>query len=295
VADINASRNVAGGGINTAQRVMDCADAGHILVSGSAAEVLSQLSGWQGKLHDLGEAEVKHGVRVRVFNLFTDDAGNPELPQKLRATAAASVGRGGSQAKWVAAGLASLLLVAAVLAGVAYRLATRGDEATGTAKAPPGKEAPAASDTPTASGSPDTAAALSALLEGTGDGEAAASPTAASPASAGGASAGSLAGKWVGTYGPMSSAATLHVEEAGGGKIRGVLEQGGVRVAFAGSADRAARAVVFKETRVLNGEGWSLGECKGQLSADGRTMSGTGQDPVGAQLGMSYQWSFTRQ
>ena len=83
VTDINANRNVAGGGINIAQRVMDCGDAGHILVSSSVAEVLSQVSTWKNALHDLGEAEVKHGVRVHVYNLCTDDAGNPELPQRL--------------------------------------------------------------------------------------------------------------------------------------------------------------------------------------------------------------------
>src|SRR5712692_4523183 len=84
VADINANRNVAGGGINIAQRVMDCGDAGHILVSGAVAEVLGQLSVWSNLLHDLGEAEVKHGVRLHLYNLCTDAAGNPDLPHKLR-------------------------------------------------------------------------------------------------------------------------------------------------------------------------------------------------------------------
>jgi hypothetical protein len=83
VADINANRNVAGGGINIAQRVMDCGDGGHILVSGAVAEVLSQVSTWNSKLHDLGEAEVKHGVRVHVYNLYTEEAGNPRIPNKV--------------------------------------------------------------------------------------------------------------------------------------------------------------------------------------------------------------------
>ncbi len=83
VADINANRNVAGGGINIAQRVMDCGDAGHILVSGAVAEVLTQVSTWNRSLHDLGEAEVKHGDRVRIYNLYTDEVGNRELPKKL--------------------------------------------------------------------------------------------------------------------------------------------------------------------------------------------------------------------
>ena len=85
VADINANRNVAGGGINMAQRVMDCGDAGHILVSAAVADVLGQVSTWRQALHDLGEAEVKHGVRVRIYNLYTDEVGNPSLPHKLEA------------------------------------------------------------------------------------------------------------------------------------------------------------------------------------------------------------------
>jgi serine/threonine protein kinase len=88
VADINANRNVAGGGINIAQRVMDCGDAGHILVSGTVAEVLSQISTWNSTLHDLGEVEVKHGLKIRVYNLFTDDVGNKELPKKISAAIA---------------------------------------------------------------------------------------------------------------------------------------------------------------------------------------------------------------
>jgi serine/threonine protein kinase len=85
VEDINAARNVAGGGINMAQRVMDCGDAGHILISKTVADVLEQVSTWNTALHDLGEAEVKHGVRVHIYNLYTDEVGNRELPQKLRA------------------------------------------------------------------------------------------------------------------------------------------------------------------------------------------------------------------
>jgi tetratricopeptide (TPR) repeat protein len=84
VADINANENVAGGGINIAQRVMDCGDAGHILASQSVADVLGHLSRWKDYLHDIGEAEVKHGVRVHLYNLFTNEVGNAELPQKLQ-------------------------------------------------------------------------------------------------------------------------------------------------------------------------------------------------------------------
>jgi len=85
IADINTNRNVAGGGINIAQRVMDCGDSGHILVSKAVADVLSQLSDWSGSLHDLGEAEVKHGTKVHITNLFSKDIGNPELPVKMAA------------------------------------------------------------------------------------------------------------------------------------------------------------------------------------------------------------------
>jgi TolB-like protein/class 3 adenylate cyclase/Flp pilus assembly protein TadD len=84
VRDVNDRVNIAGAGINLAQRVMDCADAGHILLSQRVAEDLSQFRQWQHSLHDLGECPVKHGVRVGVVNLCTDDAGNPELPEKIR-------------------------------------------------------------------------------------------------------------------------------------------------------------------------------------------------------------------
>ena len=84
VADINANLNVAGGGINIAQRVMDSGDAGHILVSQAVADVVGQLSQWSGSLHDLGEHPVKHGVRIRLYSLHTPEFGNPARPSKLR-------------------------------------------------------------------------------------------------------------------------------------------------------------------------------------------------------------------
>ncbi len=83
-ADINANQNVVGNGINLAQRVMDCGDEGHILVSRNVAEVLGQVSHWQGHLHDLGVREVKHGVRIHLYNLYTNKIGNPEMPTKFR-------------------------------------------------------------------------------------------------------------------------------------------------------------------------------------------------------------------
>lgn len=84
VPDINAAANVAGGGINLAQRVMDSGEAGHILVSQAVADVLKQLSQWSSALHDLGEVEVKHGVRIRVFNFYMDGVGNPKTPSKVK-------------------------------------------------------------------------------------------------------------------------------------------------------------------------------------------------------------------
>ena len=79
------TENVAGGGINTAQRVMDCGDAGHILLSHSSAEALVQFAAWAETLHDLGECEVKHGARLHLFNVVTSDAGNPLTPAKVKA------------------------------------------------------------------------------------------------------------------------------------------------------------------------------------------------------------------
>src|SRR5207253_3636116 len=84
VRDVNDKTNIAGSGINVAQRVMDCGDAGHILLSRHVADDLSEYRHWQPYLHDMGECEVKHGLRVHVFNLYKDGLGNPEVPEKLR-------------------------------------------------------------------------------------------------------------------------------------------------------------------------------------------------------------------
>src|SRR5438876_1724873 len=84
VTDVNDKTNIAGSGINVAQRVMDCADAGHILLSGHIAEDLTPYRQWQPYLHDLGECEVKHGLRLHLVNLYKDNLGNPHLPHKLK-------------------------------------------------------------------------------------------------------------------------------------------------------------------------------------------------------------------
>jgi len=86
VADVNDKSNMAGAGINVAQRVMDLADAGHILLSKRAAEDLAQYRRWEPHLHDLGEVEVKHGVKISIVNLYTDKIGNREVPEKLKHT-----------------------------------------------------------------------------------------------------------------------------------------------------------------------------------------------------------------
>jgi class 3 adenylate cyclase len=84
MTDVNDRSNVTGAGINMAQRVMDCGDAGHILLSQRVAEDLEQYRLWRPRLHDLGECQVKHGVRVHVFNLYTDEIGNRDVPAKLK-------------------------------------------------------------------------------------------------------------------------------------------------------------------------------------------------------------------
>ena len=108
ITDLNEQANVAGAGINIAQRVMDCGDAGHILLSRHVAEDLEHFPRWQPYLHELGECGVKHGARVHVFNLYTEDLGNPEVPEKLRlakadtASAASDASAGREEGFWVA-------------------------------------------------------------------------------------------------------------------------------------------------------------------------------------------------
>src|SRR6266542_4422225 len=84
VRDVNDETNMAGAGLNVAQRVMDCGDAGHILLSEHVAEDLLQYRHWQPHLHDLGECEVKYGLRLHLFNLYKDKLGNPQVPEKLK-------------------------------------------------------------------------------------------------------------------------------------------------------------------------------------------------------------------
>src|SRR5205085_540989 len=100
--------NITGGGINMAQRVMDCGDAGHILLSKHVANDLQEHRQWSSWLHDLGECEVKHGVRLGIVNFYRDGAGNPQLPKKVRAYRQKQ-----TQRRWAAiASAVSLFIVA---------------------------------------------------------------------------------------------------------------------------------------------------------------------------------------
>src|SRR6184192_2116364 len=108
VVDVNQRQNIAGAGINMAQREMDCGDAGHILVSKHVTEDLEQHDRWRPLLHELGSCEVKHGVRIDIANLYSDEVGNPELPKKFQALKKRRTG-----IRW--AGIATALLL---LAGV---------------------------------------------------------------------------------------------------------------------------------------------------------------------------------
>src|SRR6266513_1626432 len=131
VVDLNEQANIAGAGINIAQRVMDCGDAGHILVSKRVADDLEHYSQWRSLLHELGECEVKHGARLSVVNLYNDDLGNPELPQKFqqaavtRKTTAAVSGSAAKSAgrRWAMIG-AAVLIIAAVAIGLFLQVGT---------------------------------------------------------------------------------------------------------------------------------------------------------------------------
>src|SRR5215510_16035580 len=116
VIDAAGKANVAGAGINIAQRVMDCGDAGHILLSKHVAEDLEEYPHWQPHLHELGECEVKHGAHVSVVNLYTEELGNPAVPEKVKAARVAAAARRKRGAyQWLSVGVTSLLVVIAAI------------------------------------------------------------------------------------------------------------------------------------------------------------------------------------
>jgi TolB-like protein/class 3 adenylate cyclase/Tfp pilus assembly protein PilF len=113
VIDVTGRANLAGAGLNIAQRVMECGDAGHILLSKHVAEDLEEYEQWRPLLHDLGACEVKHGVRISIVNLYADQVGNPQLPKKFEA-----LKKHTAQMRWAAMATA-LLALAAIVGGVA--------------------------------------------------------------------------------------------------------------------------------------------------------------------------------
>jgi TolB-like protein/class 3 adenylate cyclase/Tfp pilus assembly protein PilF len=124
VTDVNEKTNIAGSGINVAQRVLDCGDAGHILLSAHVAEDLCEYRHWQPYLRDLGECEVKYGLRLHLFNLYKDGLGNPQLPEKLRRgrrkqAAAVSV-RPITIPRWPNYVLTAVLLVSVVALAISF-------------------------------------------------------------------------------------------------------------------------------------------------------------------------------
>ena len=113
VVDVNNRPNLAGAGMNMAQRVMDCGDAGHILLSKHVAEDLEEYEQWRPLLHDLGTCEVKHGLRIAIANLYDSEIGNPQLPRKFEA-----VQRHRTRVRWAEVAIGLLVLAAVVAAFV---------------------------------------------------------------------------------------------------------------------------------------------------------------------------------
>ena len=113
VIDVTGRANLAGAGLNMANRVMSCGDAGHILVSKRVAEDLGEYEQWRPFLHDLGACEVKHGVRIGIVNLYDNGVGNPALPKKFQA-----LKKRRTHVRWAEAAIALLVLGAVVAAFV---------------------------------------------------------------------------------------------------------------------------------------------------------------------------------
>jgi TolB-like protein/class 3 adenylate cyclase len=130
VVDVAGRTNLAGAGLNLAQRVMNCGDAGHILLSKHVAEDLEEYDEWRPLLHELGECEVKHGARLSVVNLYTEELGNPAVPEKLKAAraaaaAAAAAKRKRSMFRQISVGALALLAAIAAIGFLFFRYAPR--------------------------------------------------------------------------------------------------------------------------------------------------------------------------
>jgi TolB-like protein/class 3 adenylate cyclase/Tfp pilus assembly protein PilF len=121
VIDLNGKANVAGAGINMAQRVMDCGDAGHILVSKRVADDLEHYPHWHPHLHDLGETEVKYGIRLSIVNLYTEELGNAAMPEKVKATRVTSAARERAVRRRKVLVVAALLVAMAAIGFVMLR------------------------------------------------------------------------------------------------------------------------------------------------------------------------------
>ncbi len=171
--------------------------------------------------------------------------------------------RSSSIAKWIfvvgGVGVIALLLVAA---GVAIKFGI--DKFTQPTTSPPDKNSQAA--TKSQAGNAETNSTAPATTD--------------------------LRGTWTGTYGPLGNAATLVIKNHNGETFDGVLEQGAIKVAVNGTI--RTTAIHMKQTKVLSGEGWNLGEDTGTISSDGKRMSGTGKDEFGGSFGLTYQWTFSR-
>ena len=181
-----------------------------------------------------------------------------------------------NRAKWLVAGLLTLLIGAVITAtAILYQSRTEIADHNSNTKNSPDRNS---SHVPNTTSNGNTGAVPDTGSEN------------ASPATGGQ----DLRGTWIGTYGLFNRPATLSIQQHNGSSWSGVLEQGEFRIALIGNVDASSRQVTFKETRVLSGNGWSLGRNSGELSPDARKMSGTGNDTVGEQLGVAYEWSFSK-
>src|ERR1700747_237981 len=159
VRDANARENISGVGINIARRVMDCGDAGHILVSKRVADDLAQQRRWQRYLHEIGDVEVKHGVVVSLVNLYAETIGNPAPPAcvtGVRRTAPGSTPRKGlSPVSWAIFIIAALLLLLAIVSVIFAPAIMRSVDKNRAASAP----------APTATASPSLGDAIQNIVK----------------------------------------------------------------------------------------------------------------------------------